>query len=190
MSHHWLPKQNHFLLWLKKNKTNTLTRTATILLVAAIHAVRVSITPPTDGDAVSVLTLELVDVTFQIAPMLKNHGPQTPRVSLYSSNFILNTYRFVFFEKHKKILKRSPHQIHQHSRGLRRTSTFRQYSARLCRRTHSQNIVGALRGNRDEVCQSQHNINTVTGESLPSAQNTGQGLKHPQNQSAAGDLRE
>lgn len=48
-----------------------LTRTATILLVAAIHAVRVSITPPTDGDAVSVLTLELVVVTLQIAAMLK-----------------------------------------------------------------------------------------------------------------------
>lgn len=56
---------------------HTLTSTATILLITAVHAVRISITPPADGDTVSVLTLELVVVTLQITPMLqRHHSPQ------------------------------------------------------------------------------------------------------------------
>ncbi len=56
---------------------HTLTSTATVLLIAAVHAVRVGITAPANGDAVSILTLELVVVTLQITAMLKkHHSPQ------------------------------------------------------------------------------------------------------------------
>lgn len=48
----------------------TFTCTTTVLLITAVHAVRVSITPPANGNTVSVLTLELVVVTLQITAML------------------------------------------------------------------------------------------------------------------------
>lgn len=50
-----------------------LTSTATIFLIAAVHAVRISITPPADRNTVSILTRELVLVTLQITAMLKKH---------------------------------------------------------------------------------------------------------------------
>lgn len=49
---------------------HSLTTTATVLLIAAVHAVRVGVTPPADGYTVSVLTLELVILALQITTML------------------------------------------------------------------------------------------------------------------------
>lgn len=65
---------------------HTLTSTATILLIAAVHAVRIGITPPADRDTVSVLTLELVVVTLQITAMLEKH----PWISSRAQNVILH----------------------------------------------------------------------------------------------------
>lgn len=42
-----------------------------MFLIAAVHAVGVSVTPPADGDAVSVLTLELVVVTLEVTAVLR-----------------------------------------------------------------------------------------------------------------------
>lgn len=48
----------------------TFSSVATILLIASIHAVRVSVTPPAVGNAVTALTLVLVVVTLQITTVL------------------------------------------------------------------------------------------------------------------------
>lgn len=47
-----------------------LTSAAAVLLITAVHAVRVRVTSPADRDAVTTLTLELVVVTLQITAML------------------------------------------------------------------------------------------------------------------------
>lgn len=55
-----------------------LTSAAAVLLVTAVHAVRVRVASPADRDAVTTLTLEQVVVTLQITAMLKlTHNPHT-----------------------------------------------------------------------------------------------------------------
>lgn len=47
-----------------------LTSAVTLLLITAIQAVGISITAPPDGNAVAILTLELVVVTFEVTAVL------------------------------------------------------------------------------------------------------------------------
>lgn len=54
-----------------------LTSAATVLLITAVHAVRVRVTSPADRDTVTALTLELVVVTLQITAMLKKKTHMT-----------------------------------------------------------------------------------------------------------------
>lgn len=51
----------------------SLTTAVTFLLIAAIHTVSISITAPANGDAVAILALELVAVTFDIAAVLRQN---------------------------------------------------------------------------------------------------------------------
>lgn len=60
-----------------KGKAGTsLTSTSTVLLITAIQTVGVGVTPPTDGDAVSIVALKVVGVAFQITAMLKSSQVQ------------------------------------------------------------------------------------------------------------------
>lgn len=116
--------------------TARLTGTAALLLVTAVHAVRVGVAVPADGDAVAVLALELVVVALQIAVVLRRDAtgqgsasPLTRKRSFF--NFLL-----------------VPRPIHRRSRDRRRTSTCRRCSGRWCRQTRSRSTDEALQRNR------------------------------------------
>lgn len=49
-----------------------LTSSVTVLLVTAVHAVGISVTPPAERDAVAVLTLKLVVITLHITAVLQD----------------------------------------------------------------------------------------------------------------------
>ncbi len=49
-----------------------LTSSVAVLLVAAIHAVGIGVTPPAEWDTVTVLTLKLVIITLHITAVLQN----------------------------------------------------------------------------------------------------------------------
>lgn len=47
------------------------TSAVTLVLVTAVHTVRVCVTAPADGDTVAVLTLELITVTLHVTAILQ-----------------------------------------------------------------------------------------------------------------------
>lgn len=49
-----------------------ITSSVTVLLIAAVHAVCIGITPPAERDTVTILTLELVIITLHITAVLQN----------------------------------------------------------------------------------------------------------------------
>lgn len=107
-----------------------LTSSVTVLLVAAVHAVRISITPPAERDTVTVLTLKLVIITLHITAVLRDTHIENLFTIYEGSYYKENTsvkYNYVCV----------PHQIHQRSHGLHHTSIGQRYSDRWCKRTRS-----------------------------------------------------
>jgi len=127
-----------------ENKCVFLTATVTFLLITAIQTVDISIAAPANGDAMAVFTLELITVTLHITAILD----QTKRI-------------FSLVPLACQILRQNvnqngnggaiPHLNRQRSHGPHRTSSARQCSGHLCRKTRSPNTGEALRTERTQL---------------------------------------
>lgn len=122
-----------------------LTAAVTFLLIAAIHAVSISVTAPADGDAMAIFALELIAVTLHITAILD----QEQRIIFISAPWYVRFQSGMLIRE--EIGWSIPRPNHQHNRGLRHTSSARQCNGHLCRQTRSLNTDEALRAERRQA---------------------------------------
>lgn len=136
---------------------------AAVLLIGAVHAVRIGVAAPAHGDAVPVLALELVELAAGRAVFLQGMGEgqrsagtaPAGAAALLAARTRLSARAVVGNTRTQsgrvptaaagQAEGTIPHPSHPHSRGPRRTSTGRRCSGRWHTRTRSPSRAGVLR---------------------------------------------